>query len=47
MINVVPNGVLLTEEITLLPAKVSNVQLTFERQKFVFKVDFRVRDVFG
>ncbi|KAF5381072.1 hypothetical protein D9615_004174 [Tricholomella constricta] len=42
MINVVPHGVVLTNEITLLPAKVHDVQLTFEREKFVFKAAFRL-----
>lgn len=43
MINVVPHGVSLTDEITLLPAKVHDVQLTFERNKLVFKSSLRVR----
>ncbi|KAF8077707.1 L-ascorbate oxidase [Lyophyllum atratum] len=42
MINVVPHGVVLTKEITLLPAKVHDVQLTFERSVFVFKASFRL-----
>ncbi|KAG5645579.1 hypothetical protein DXG03_005717 [Asterophora parasitica] len=42
MINVVPHGVTLTNEITLLPAKVHDVQLTFEKGIFVFKAAFRL-----
>ncbi|KAG5638972.1 hypothetical protein H0H81_008192 [Sphagnurus paluster] len=42
MINVVPHGVVLTDQITLLPAKVHDVQLTFERNVFVFKSSFRL-----
>ena len=43
MLNVVPTSVNLTDEITLLPAKVTYAQLTFEKQQFVFKTNFRVR----
>ncbi|RDB21102.1 hypothetical protein Hypma_011861 [Hypsizygus marmoreus] len=42
MINVVPHGVVLTDEITLIPAKVHDAQLTFEREKFVFKAGLRL-----
>jgi len=43
MLDVVPNGVTLTDEITLLPAKVTSAQLTFEKGNLVFKASFRVR----
>jgi len=43
MLDVVPNGVTLTDEITLLPAKVTAAQLTFEKGNLVFKASFRVR----
>jgi len=42
MINVVPNSVNLTDEITLLPAKVTYAQLTFEKNQFVFNTNFRL-----
>jgi hypothetical protein len=42
MINTVPSNVSLTQEIILLPVKVHDVQLTFERSKFVFKASLRV-----
>ncbi|PPR01093.1 hypothetical protein CVT26_015999 [Gymnopilus dilepis] len=42
MLNVVPTSVNLTDEITLLPAKVTYAQLTFEKQQFVFKTNFRL-----
>lgn len=42
MLNVIPHGVTLTDEIKLLPAKVHDVQLSFERSKFVFKASLRV-----
>lgn len=45
MIDVVPHNVTLTDEITLLPAKVNNAQLTFEKNQMVFKSTFRVRPV--
>jgi hypothetical protein len=45
MINTVPHGVSLTEEIALIPAKVSDVQLTVEKNQLVFKTNFRVRYV--
>lgn len=43
MLDVVPQNVTLTDEITLLPAKVNNAQLTFEKNQMVFKSTFRVR----
>jgi len=46
MLDVVPQGVTLTDEITLLPAKVNNAQLTFEKNQLVFKSTFRVRSIF-
>jgi len=42
MIDTVPRGVTLTDEITLLPAKVTAAQLTFEKDKLVFKTSFRL-----
>ncbi|TFK42386.1 heme peroxidase [Crucibulum laeve] len=42
MLNMVPKGVTLTEEITLLHAKVSNAQLTLEKEVLVFKVSLRL-----
>ncbi|KAF8969621.1 L-ascorbate oxidase [Flammula alnicola] len=42
MLNTVPTGVTLTDEITLLPAKVSAAQLTFEKNQLVFKSTFRL-----
>ncbi|KAJ3550967.1 hypothetical protein NMY22_g97 [Coprinellus aureogranulatus] len=42
MLNLVPSGVTLTEEITMLPAKVSSAQLTIERDKLVFKTSLRL-----
>ncbi|GLB34708.1 putative peroxidase family protein [Lyophyllum shimeji] len=45
MINTVPHGVALTNDITLLPAKVHDVQLTFERGVFVFKASLRLLQV--
>lgn len=45
MIDVVPQNVTLTDEITLLPAKVNNAQLTFEKNQMVFKSTFRVRPI--
>ena len=42
MINVVPSNVTLTSQITLLPVKAHAVQLTFERNKLVFKASLRV-----
>ncbi|KAG6916604.1 hypothetical protein DXG01_006161 [Tephrocybe rancida] len=43
MVNVVAHGVTLTDEITVLTAKVHDVQLTFERNAFVFKASFRLQ----
>ncbi|KAF8912080.1 L-ascorbate oxidase [Gymnopilus junonius] len=42
MLNVVPSSVNLTDEIALLPAKVTYAQLTFEQNQFVFKTNFRL-----
>lgn len=43
MLNTVPRGVTLTDEITLLPEKVTYAQLAIEKQKLVFKTNLRVR----
>lgn len=42
MLEVVPKGVTFSDEITLLPAKVTAAQLTFEQNQMVFKTNFRV-----
>jgi len=42
MFNTVPHGVSLTEEITLILAKVWGVQLTIEKGQLVFKANLRV-----
>jgi hypothetical protein len=42
MLDTVQTGVTLTDEITLLPAKVAAAQLTFEKNQLVFKSTFRV-----
>lgn len=42
MIDTVPSNVNLTDEITLLPAKVDGGQLAFERSQLVFKASLRV-----
>ncbi|KDR73635.1 hypothetical protein GALMADRAFT_251405 [Galerina marginata CBS 339.88] len=42
MIDTVPASVTLTDEITLLPAKVTYAQLTFEKNQFIFKTNFRL-----
>ncbi|TFK62533.1 L-ascorbate oxidase [Pluteus cervinus] len=42
MINTVPSSVNLTDTIDLLPAKVSNAQLTIEKNQLVFKTQFRL-----
>ncbi|TFK42304.1 L-ascorbate oxidase [Crucibulum laeve] len=42
MINTVAHGVTLTDEITLLPAKVTLAQLTIEQSKLVFKSSLRL-----
>ncbi|KIK08790.1 hypothetical protein K443DRAFT_672308 [Laccaria amethystina LaAM-08-1] len=42
MLDTVPAGVTLTDEITLLPAKVNGVQLSIEKQKLVFKASLRL-----
>ncbi|KAH9483912.1 WSC domain-containing protein [Psilocybe cubensis] len=42
MLDTVPKGVTLTDEITLLPAKVTASQLTFERNQLVYKTSFRL-----
>ncbi|KAG6860595.1 hypothetical protein C0995_009485 [Termitomyces sp. Mi166 len=43
MVNTVAHGVTLTEEIQVIPAKVHDVQLTFEKSTFVFKASFRLQ----
>ncbi|KAG6880275.1 hypothetical protein C0992_001844 [Termitomyces sp. T32_za158] len=43
MINTVAHGVTLTEEIQVIPAKVHDVQLTFEKSNLVFKAAFRLQ----
>lgn len=43
MINTVPAGVTLTEEITLLPAKVYDAHLGIDQDKVIFKASLRVR----
>ena len=45
MINTVAQGVTLTDAIQVIPAKVHDVQLTFEKSALVFKASFRVRNV--
>ncbi|KAH6895008.1 L-ascorbate oxidase [Coprinopsis sp. MPI-PUGE-AT-0042] len=42
MLDVVPRGVTLTEEITMIPAKVKNAQITIEKDQLVFKSTFRL-----
>ncbi|KAF5358167.1 hypothetical protein D9756_001335 [Leucocoprinus leucothites] len=42
MFNTVPHGVSLTDEITLIPAKVWGVQLTVEKDQLVFKANLRL-----
>ncbi|KAF8635531.1 hypothetical protein AX17_003914 [Amanita inopinata Kibby_2008] len=42
MLNTVPHGVTLTDEIQLIPAKVHDVQLTIERNNLVFKASLRL-----
>jgi len=44
MINTVPRGVQLTEEIKLIPAKVSWARIHWEKQ-LLFNVAFRVRPI--
>lgn len=44
MLNVVPKGVTLTDEIDLIPVKANNAQLTIEQNKLVFKVSLRVAE---
>jgi len=46
MLDTVPNNVNLTDEITLLPAKVNDGQLYFEKSHLVFKASLRVRSSF-
>lgn len=43
MVNTVPNGVVLTDTIEFLPAKVSSAQITQVGSQLVFDVLFRVR----
>ncbi len=43
MLNTVPRDVSLTDEITLLPAKVWGAQLTIEHNQLVYKTNLRVR----
>ncbi|KAF9532211.1 L-ascorbate oxidase [Crepidotus variabilis] len=42
MIEVVPKDVTLTDEITLIPAKVNSAALSYENKKFVFKTELRL-----
>jgi hypothetical protein len=42
MLNTVPSNVKLTDEITLLPAKVKGGSLAFEQSQLVFKASLRV-----
>ncbi|PPQ93259.1 hypothetical protein CVT25_015257 [Psilocybe cyanescens] len=42
MLDTVPKSVTLTDEITLLPTKVTASQLTFERNQLVYKTSFRL-----
>ncbi|KAF8621504.1 hypothetical protein AX15_007736 [Amanita polypyramis BW_CC] len=42
MINTVPHGVSLTDEIQLIPAKVHDVGLTIEKNQLLFKASFRL-----
>lgn len=42
MFDTVASDVTLSSEVTLLPAKVTAAQLTFENKKLVFKSSFRV-----
>lgn len=42
MLNMVPSSVTLTEPITLLHAKVFNVQLTLEHGEHIFRASLRV-----
>ncbi|KAK2466683.1 hypothetical protein APHAL10511_000941 [Amanita phalloides] len=42
MINTVPQGVSLTDEIRIIPAKVFNVGLSIERNQLLFKASFRL-----
>ncbi|KAH0583581.1 Putative L-ascorbate peroxidase 6 [Termitomyces sp. J132] len=43
MVNTVAHGITLTDEIQVIPAKVHDVQLTFEKGTFVFKASFRLQ----
>ena len=45
MINTVPSNVNLSDEITLLPAKVDGGRLAFEQSQLVFKASLRVRPI--
>ncbi|EKM82462.1 hypothetical protein AGABI1DRAFT_111078 [Agaricus bisporus var. burnettii JB137-S8] len=47
MINTVAHGVSLTDEITMIPAKVHDVQLTIERNQLVFKSSLRLPQPMG
>ena len=47
MLNLVPSGVTLTDEITMLPAKVSIAQMTIERGILVFKTSLRVSSIYA
>ncbi|KXN91499.1 Putative L-ascorbate peroxidase 6 [Leucoagaricus sp. SymC.cos] len=47
MLNTVPHGVSLTDEITLLPAKVWGVQMTIEQGQLVFKANLRLTQPIG
>lgn len=46
MIDNVPDNVVLTEVITLLPAKVAEAYITVIRSQLLFKTTLRVRDRF-
>ncbi|TFK76256.1 heme peroxidase [Pluteus cervinus] len=47
MVNTVPQSVVLTEEVTLLPVKVLDVGLTIEHRILVFKATLRLTKQFG
>lgn len=46
MINTVPSGVALTDEIQAIPAKVSGVGLTIQQNQLLFTATFRVRSFY-
>ncbi|KAG6856461.1 hypothetical protein H0H87_004321 [Tephrocybe sp. NHM501043] len=47
MVNTVAHGVTLTDVISVIPAKVHDVQLTFEKSNLVFKASFRLQQTIG